>query len=123
MYGGDITSDGGFLYLADGQPNATQGVIRKVNLTTGQVVNISYPNNSAAGAWDLAIAANGLALADSQFAGSGWVPLEQIDLATDAVTPRSDHGAVRQNTQITRSADPSKRRHQGGRRMTGYGRS
>jgi hypothetical protein len=25
--------------------------------------------------------------------------------------------------QITRSADPSKRRHQGGRRMTGYGRS
>src|SRR5439155_4954948 len=32
LYGGDITSDGAFLYLADGAANATQGIIRKVNL-------------------------------------------------------------------------------------------
>ena len=42
--------------------------------------------------------------------GSGWTPLRQIDLSTNAITIRTDapgsgFGEVRQNTQIHRSAN------------------
>src|SRR6266513_2741312 len=58
--------------------------------------------------WDLKIAANGKALFDAQFEGSGSVPFRQIDLSTDTIAVRADnHGQVRQNTLIHRGADRS----------------
>src|SRR5206468_1526584 len=47
----------------------------------------------------------------TQFQGSGWTPLRQIDLATNVISVRTDDpgsgggGMVRQDTQIHRSAD------------------
>ncbi len=112
IYGIDITPDGNTLYVAEGQRNATQGLIRKVDLRTGAVTNLTYAlDRNEGGTWDIAIAANGLALFTTQFEGSGWVPLRQIDLNTDAISIRSDAkgsgigGEVRQNTLISRSSD------------------
>jgi hypothetical protein len=53
--------------------------------------------------------------------------LEDLSARITLRLPAAQEAGVSANTwllqQITRSADPSKRRHHGGRRMTGYGRS
>src|SRR5262245_74118 len=49
--------------------------------------------------------ASGKAFFDSRFAGSGWVPLHQIDLSTDAITVRLP--SVRQDTHLHRGFDRS----------------
>jgi hypothetical protein len=114
LYGADITPDGAFLYTTEGVRGATQGMIHKVNLNDGTVTNLTY--NLAfyeGGTWAITIANNGLALFDSNFEGSGWVPLRQIDLSTDAIKVRTDApgsgggGQVRQDTHIRRGADRS----------------
>src|SRR5262249_36550731 len=57
--------------------------------------------------------ANGKALASEDFEGSGWVPLEQINTSTDALTTRTDDpgsggsGSIRMKTIVHRSADRS----------------
>jgi hypothetical protein len=108
IYGIDITPDGNTLYVAEGQRSATQGMIRKVDLRTGTVTNLTYAlGRGEGGAWDITVAANGLALFTSRFEGSGWVPLRQIDLNTDAISVRSNAkgsgfgGEVRQDTLIS----------------------
>jgi hypothetical protein len=114
LYGADITADGSFLYTSEGVRGATQGMLHKVNLGDGTVTNLTY--NLAfyeGGTWAVAIAANGEALFDARFEGSGWVPLRQLDTATDALTVRTDDpgsgggGQVRQDTHIRRGADRS----------------
>jgi DNA-binding beta-propeller fold protein YncE len=111
LLGADVTTDGKFLYVADGQRGATQGTFHKVDLTTGAVTELAY--NRPEASFDVAIGPNGKALADEEFEGSGWVPLSQIDLSTDTLTTRTDApgsgggGSVRQNTLITRGPDRS----------------
>jgi sugar lactone lactonase YvrE len=117
LRGADITPDGSALYVMDSQRSAIQGLYHKVNLSDGTVTNLSYPFNgifsAEGGSWDVAAAADGKALADGMFEGSGWVPVRQIVLATDAISIRTDApgsgpaGEVRQNTLIWRSADRS----------------
>jgi sugar lactone lactonase YvrE len=111
LNGLDITPDGNFLYVAEGQLSGGRGVVHKVDLNTGTVTDLTYTGDN--GTFDIAIANNGKAFFDAMFAGSGWVGFRQIDLATDAITTRTDTGGsggggqVRQNSLISRGADRS----------------
>jgi hypothetical protein len=108
----DIARDDSFILAAQNSVGAGQGVFQRVNLATGAITNVPYTRAfGEGGAWDVAIGSNGLALVTTQFQGSGWTPLRQIELSTNAVTIRTDApgsdggGNVRQDTQIHRSAD------------------
>ena len=112
LNGIDIAPDDSFVLAAENSVGIAQGVFYRVNLSNGNVTNIGYTRASGeGGAWDVAIGSNGLAVVTTQFEGSGWVPLRQINLATNAVSTRTDDpgsgftGQVRQNTKIARSAD------------------
>jgi sugar lactone lactonase YvrE len=114
LYGADITPDGAYLYTTEAVRGATQGMLHKVNLDDGTVTNLTYNLSFyEGGTWAVTIANNGVALFDSLFEGSGWVPLRQIDLSTDTITARTDApssgfgGQVRQNTHIRRGGDRS----------------
>jgi hypothetical protein len=114
LLGADITADGSALYVAEGQTSSGQGVLHRVDLTTGVVTNLSYNLAfSESGSFDVALGANGKGLFDGSFAGSGWVPLRQVDLTTGALSTRTDDpgsggsGQVRQNTSIQHGADRS----------------
>ncbi|MBO9998319.1 MAG: tandem-95 repeat protein [Cyanobacteria bacterium SID2] len=105
LNGADITPDGKFLYVAEEQTVGSEGFLLKVDLNTGAVTSIPYTRKSReTGAWDVAIAGDGTGFFTTRFAGSGWTPLRQFDLATDTLTVRMN---VRQNTHIRRSADRS----------------
>ena len=110
LNGADITPDGTALYIADGQSAGTQGFVRKLNLTTGAVADLAYTLAfGESGAWDVNLASNGRGFVTTQYSGSGWTPLRQIDLTTDLLSTRADMpGGVRQNTHIQRSADRSR---------------
>ena len=111
LWGIDIARDDSFILAAQNSIGAGQGAFERVNLLTGAITNINYARSfGEGGAWDVAIASNGLALVTTQYQGSGWTPLRQIDLSTNAITIRTDapgsgFGEVRQNTQIHRSAN------------------
>ena len=114
LNGLDIARDDSFLLVAQGATTASEGTFHKVALVTGIVTNINYTlDDLEAGAWDVAIGSNGLALVTSQCDCKGWVHLRQIDLTTNAISIRSDalgsgfDGEVFQDTQIHRSADGS----------------
>ena len=113
LLGLDIASDDSFILVAQHATGITQGRFQRIDLKTGAVININYTkalNNAEGGAWDVAIASNGLALASTTYNGSGWTPLRQIDLTTNAITVRADapgsdtHGNVNLAT-LRRSAD------------------
>jgi hypothetical protein len=110
LWGIDIARDDSFILAAQGSIGAAQGTFERVNLASGAVTNINYVRDfGEGGAWDVAIASNGLAFVTTQYQGSGWTPLRQIDLDTNAISIRTDapgsgFGEVRQNTQIHRSA-------------------
>ena len=112
LWGVDITSDDAFLLIAQDNTANSQGTFSKLNLNTRSVINITYPLAfGEAGGWAVAIGSNGLALVTTQFGGSGWTPLRQVDLATNAISIRTDApgsgggGYVRGYTQAHRSAD------------------
>jgi hypothetical protein len=112
LNGLDISPDDSFLLVAQNDTGVAQGVFEKVDLSSGAITNINYTLAfGETGAWDVAIASNGLAFGTTQFGGSGWTPLRQIDLTTNQATIRTDApgsgggGMVRQNTAIYRSAD------------------
>lgn len=109
LRGMDISTDDSFLLVAQNDLAGLEGTFHKLDLATGMVTNINYVlDHWEAGAWDVAIAANNLAFVTTRFAGSGWTPLRQIDLTTNAVSIRPDVpfiGGVRGETQIHRSAD------------------
>lgn len=115
LVGIDIAPDDSFLLIAQYEYGMAQGAFQRLDLHTGQVTNISYPRIfGEGGGWTVAIGSNGLAMATTEFEGSGWTPLRQINLATNAITVRTDDpgsgpsGQVQQETQIQRSADGSR---------------
>ncbi len=106
LKGADITPDGSSLYIADEEWGATQGWFHQLNLNTGAVTNIPYWFSSyELGSWDVAIANNGIALATTE--GNGWLPLRQINTATDALSIRTDEpgGTVQPDTDIAHGPD------------------
>ena len=112
LNGADITPDGTSLYVAEGQTVGSEGFLLEVDLGSGSATSIPYTRVSLeTGAWDVAIASDGTGFFTTQFGGSGWNPLRQFDLATNALTERNDSegsgfgGRVRQNTHVARSAD------------------
>ena len=110
LNGLDIARDNSFLLVAQGTIGVSQGRFQRVNLASGMITNINYTLAfGEGGAWDVAIASNGLALVTTQYDGSGFTPLRQIDLSTTTITTRTDApepgGEVTQNTQIHRSTD------------------
>jgi hypothetical protein len=112
LNGIDIARDDSFLLVAQSSTGISQGTFQKLDLSTSTVTNINYTRASGeTAAWDVGIGSNGLALVTTQFGGSGWTPLRQIDLTTNGVSIRTDApgsgggGMVRQNTQVHHGAD------------------
>ncbi len=109
LNGIDITRDNSFVLVAQNAVGVTQGTVHKVNTSTGAVTNINYPlGDYGAGAFDVTIASNGIAFVT--IGGSGWNPVYQINVATNAITARNDVPGSKGNnvtsgTQVHRSAD------------------
>ncbi|MGI8435599.1 MAG: dockerin type I domain-containing protein [Chthoniobacterales bacterium] len=109
LNGMDIARDDSFLLVAQNATSGSQGTFHRVDLATGAVTNLNYALAfGETGSWDVAIGSNGLALTTTRIGGSGGsAPLRQIDLATNAISVRSDtpDGDIGQDSQIHRSAD------------------
>src|SRR5437867_4608144 len=107
LNGIDIARDNSFLLIAQDGIGISQGTFQRVNLASGTITNINYPLEfGEGGAWDVAIGSNRLALVTTQFQGSGYTPLREIDLHSNAIAIRGDApGVVWAPTQIHRSAD------------------
>jgi hypothetical protein len=108
--GGDITADGGFLYLTETEPPAGQGIIHKVSLNTGTVTDLTYtPGPGEIPSTDLTIAANGEALfgASINLGNTNFQGIYRM-LATGTDTFSQTYVAGYANyegTKIERSAD------------------
>ncbi|MFN3148900.1 hypothetical protein [Bremerella sp.] len=101
----DVTADGQFAYIGEGTPGPTGGIVWKVDLSDGSKTALVYDLDfGEQGVYDLAIASNGKAYFTTDYGGSGWTPLHELDLATGEIISLPD---VRENTGITRSADRS----------------
>jgi hypothetical protein len=114
LYGADISPDGAYLYTTEDVHVVNQSMLHKVNLNDGTVTDLIFNQpGGVGGTWAITIANTGKALFDSRYDGSGWVPLRQIDLASDAITVRTDApgsggpGQVTGVTHIRRGADRS----------------
>ena len=113
LNGMDITPDGDYLYITEGDPVGSTGIIHKVNLNNATVQDIQYAlQSSETGGWDIKIGAFGKAFLTSTYIGYSLQPLRQIDLGTDIVTirtgiPESDGDGINSRTRIFRSDDRS----------------
>jgi Fibronectin type III domain len=107
LNGIDIARDNSFILAAQKNYTGSQGTFQRVNLATGTITNINYTRQPyEEGGWDVAISSNGLALVTTQFDGSGFTPLRQIDLSTNAITSRNDAPELLwAPTKMQRSAD------------------
>jgi len=109
LFGVDITPDASALYAGD----SVSGVLRKVALPSGTVSSLNYTLDSGeTHSFDVAIGANGKGLITTNFGGSGWVPIRELNTATDTLTQRTDapgsfgfNGEVRNRTMLNRSPD------------------
>jgi hypothetical protein len=105
----DVASDDSYLIVAQGAYGVSQGAFQKINRATGVGTNFNYTRVfGEAGAWDVAIGSNGLALGTTNYSGSGSTPLRVIELGTGAISTRNDvpgGGNLSNSTQIHRSAD------------------
>jgi hypothetical protein len=108
LNGIDIAPDDSFLLVGQDGLTSGQGTFHRIDLSNGFVTNIHYtPDMQEIGGWDVAICSNGLAFVTTQFDGSGFVRVRQIDLSTNSISVRTDvsGGYVTQNTIMHRSAD------------------
>ena len=112
----DIAPDDSFLLIAQANTALGGGIVHKLDLANRSVTQLFYPTARVSyenGTWDLAIGANNIALISTILGVdgySGWVPLRQIDLATNVTSirvdaPGSSAPKVTGNTIIDRSAD------------------
>ncbi len=109
---GDISLDGQYLYVTDDAKFGRDGLIHKIDLDTGEDVNLAFSMNSyEGGAFDLSIGEDGIALVTASFLGSGPVYLRHLDTATDTIiVVESSPGngvEIPQNTYLTRGEDRS----------------
>ena len=114
LNGADITPDGTQLVVAEDVSGQDQGFVHLVDLTDNTVSTVAYTLDfGEIGAWDIAVGSNGSAFVTTDYGGSGWTSLRELDLTTGTFTARTDSlgsgfgGEVRQNTRIQRSADRS----------------
>jgi ELWxxDGT repeat protein len=93
LFGADITPDGNYLYVAEGDRSSKQGIIYKVNLMDkdNTVKNITYsPFFGEGGVLDINIAANGKAIFTTIDEGAGLTSVREINLSNDTVTIRTN---------------------------------
>ena len=106
----DITPDGSKLYVATSGANFVSVVNTATGMETGTIPVPPSPfiNDTP---WSIAIANNGLAFLSTTFAGSGFgARMLQLNLATNAVTPRTDfysNGSTTEATMLRASPDKS----------------
>lgn len=101
----DITADGQFLYVGEGQAGATESYIREVDLSDNSVRNIAYESPGLkSGTFDVNVTANDTVMFSSSFAGSGSTGLKEYIRATDTTV---DRGSVTQQTRMKSNEDGS----------------
>ena len=87
----DITPDGKFLIVGEKVTSSGQGKLYKIELETNEVTTISYTlETDEGGVFDIAAVSNDLVLFTTTSTTQGLVPLREVNLTTDSVTPRSD---------------------------------
>lgn len=107
-----VTTNGKYLLVGEAMRGLTSIIVRKVEAASGEVVaTMHFPQASLeSGVFDIAVVSPDKALVTTSFAGSGWVPLHQIDLTSDTLSrrtfePAGAFDALRQNTRMTVSGD------------------
>lgn len=113
LRGMDIAADDSFILVAQFDHGIQHGTYHRINLLDGAVTGINYDINTSfgpeLGSWDVAIAANGTALATAHVGGySASVQLRQINTVTDTISLRTGQGTYGiniVNTPVLRSAD------------------
>jgi len=115
LAGMDISGDRSTIYVGEGFEATAEssGVVYKIDLDSQQVTDLPFQHevDFELGVDSLKIGANNKLFFTTSFAGSGWVPLREIDTTTDTFSIRSDapgSGAsnrVTRFTNIARSAD------------------
>ena len=113
LRGMDIAADDSFILVAQLDHGIQQGTYHKLNLSTRAVANVSYDVCTSfgpeRGSWDVAIAADGLALGTAHVGGSSSsAQLRQINTSSDTISIRHEKGTFALgavNTPVLRSAD------------------
>ena len=102
-----ISRDFSSIYVADANQGAGQGVFRKYDTATGTRTNLFYDQAFGEGeAWDIEVTNAGFAVATTEYNGSGWTPMRELDVSSD--TYSEGIRRVRQRTHLHASADGSK---------------
>jgi WD40 repeat protein len=103
LAGIDLSPDGTMLAVADSSTQGSQNRILLVNTTSGAATPVSFIRESLeSGTFMVAWGSDGQLLVDSNFAGSGWVPLRRYNPATNTTVTVA---SVRQTSMLTPSAD------------------
>jgi YVTN family beta-propeller protein len=106
----DITPDGATLYVANSGAN-TISVVDVAGATELRQIPVPPSQFTNDTPLSIAIANNGLAFLSTTFAGTGFGGrMLQLNLATDAITPRTDfyfNGSTTEATQLRASQDKS----------------
>lgn len=126
LFGIDVTPDGQTLLVCDRQflhqaPDGI-GIIHRVNANTGAATDVQWQRTNLIGndyyergSWDVSAVSNTRAYFTSYFAGTGFVPLRELNLTTNQVIQRNDvppvgaspGGSITEQSQLQRSADRS----------------
>ena len=91
LAGGDITTDGQYLFVADDMDAQENARLRKVNLDTGAVETFTIDGASSEGrGWDVSVVSDTKGFLTTAYQGSGWVPFREFDAATGVFDIRDD---------------------------------
>ena len=110
LVGIDISPDSQTLVVADAASSSTQLSVYLVSLQhlsglqylASRKVSVNKQDAYEGGAYSVAFASDGTIRVTSRFLGSGWVPMRQLDPATDTWKTLA---SVRQDTMLSASGD------------------
>ena len=109
LSGIDISPDGATLAVADRTSTATEQWVTLVRLSDLAVTRAAMVKDYMEdGMWTVSFGADGSLFATARFAGSGWVPLRRLNLATMAWTRLGNpypNNEVGQNTMLSASGN------------------
>ncbi len=104
LKGLDLSADNGTLAVADDLSGSTSGWVHLVSLNdlTARILPFTKNGSYESGTYSVRFAADGKLYATTEFWGSGWTPLRQLDPATGVWTQLA---SVRQATMLSTSGD------------------
>lgn len=106
LKGIDISPDGATLAIADAASTSTDQWVYLVRLSDLSITKASVTKAFMEdGFWSVAYSADGKLVATSRFAGSGWVPLRQLDPSNLAWTQIGGSSQFTQNAMASASGD------------------